>query len=66
MTNRRLFDAFTWAKLSIEVTTNNLHTLVFAGRRSYRLVCLFDLVVRVATVWHVCTYQDDRLFVDRN
>ena len=45
MTNTRLFNANSWAQFCVSADI---------------VTCFFDVVVRVSTVWHVCTLSDVR------
>ena len=65
MTNTCLFNTSSWATLSIEVTSDDFHVPVCADYSAERFVCPLDLMIWVATVWHVRADQSYRWFVDR-
>ena len=59
MTHRRQFDTFTWSMFSVEISADDLHDFLFLDRREDCFVSFLDVMVGVATVWHVHNLQGD-------
>ena len=56
-----LLHSNSWTQFSVEVTSDDLHAFVCSDDTTDHAICLFDLMIWVATVWHVRADQGLRL-----